>query len=614
MRELVLKNDKYKMNWIEGGTEWGTVRTPEGIKTDVVSEKRGDIITEKYTFTNTASKDIFTSLTDISIYTPFNDDYPDAQTCMTQRCHMHVWCGGDVSYVMALRMGGEPPHLGLVLTAGSIGGYSIERDIKRISNDRGDLILHPSPVHLTPGGSFSVEWTLFDHDGADDFYEKLKIYSDRYIDITAENYVVFENETAEITVTPSFDFGAEDVLVTDGGRKAGVSVRGGKIYISEKPGIGEHIYNISVCGVKTRCAILVLPELSELAKRRCRFIAEKQQCMDKNSALYGAYLAYDNEEEHLFYSSESDYNGGRERIGMGVLTAKYLQRADDKLLEESLEKYTEYIMRELFDCETGVVYNDCGRDNSWNRLYNYPWMSLYFAELYCLYNEKKYLVYAFRALKSFYEQGGERFYAIAVPLRKLTGLLKKAGMNDEADILFGYFEKHCAYIMDNGTAYPAHEVNYEQSIVAPAADLLIQMYLVTKNEKYLDGAKKQLRVLELFNGRQPDHHLYETAIRHWDGYWFGKRKMYGDTFPHYWSALSGNVFGQFAETDGGEGYTKRAEASHRGVLSLITPDGRGSAAYVHPVSVNGQRAGYYDPYANDQDWALYFMLRSAGEN
>ena len=31
MKELINANDKYKMNWIEGNTEWGTVKCPKGI-------------------------------------------------------------------------------------------------------------------------------------------------------------------------------------------------------------------------------------------------------------------------------------------------------------------------------------------------------------------------------------------------------------------------------------------------------------------------------------------------------------------------------------------------------------------------------------------------------
>lgn len=61
-------------------------------------------------------------------------------------------------------------------------------------------------------------------------------------------------------------------------------------------------------------------------------------------------------------------------------------------------------------------------------------------------------------------------------------------------------------------------------------------------QKYLDGAKQQMPALEAFNGNQPSYHLNEIAIRHWDGYWFGKREMWGDTFPHYWSTLTGAAF------------------------------------------------------------------------
>ena len=73
-------------------------------------------------------------------------------------------------------------------------------------------------------------------------------------------------------------------------------------------------------------------------------------------------------------------------------------------------------------------------------------------------------------------------------------------MTAQYEMLIPYFREHCDHILANGLHYPAHEVNYEQSIVAPAANMLLQMYEVTKEEKYLEGAKLQLKVLELFNG------------------------------------------------------------------------------------------------------------------
>lgn len=145
--------------------------------------------------------------------------------------------------------------------------------------------------------------------------------------------------------------------------------------------------------------------------------------------------------------------------------------------------------------------------------------------------------------------------------------------------------------------------------MAPAADVLLQTYRVTGDGALLEAARAQLHVLEQFNGFQPDHHLNEVAIRHWDGYWFGKRRRYGDTFPHYWSGLTGNVFAAYAAATGDGDYARRAEDSHRGVLPLIHDDGTASCAHLFPLTVNGEPGGYDDPYANDQDWALVFTLR-----
>ena len=135
----------------------------------------------------------------------------------------------------------------------------------------------------------------------------------------------------------------------------------------------------------------------------------------------------------------------------------------------------------------------------------------------------------------------------------------------------------------------------------------------TGKEVYLEEGKKQLAVLKLFNGHQPDYHMYENAIRHWDGYWFGKYKNYGDTFPHYWSALSGLVFREYGKINGDSEYDKMAENSLRGVLSAFHEDGSASCAYVYPYRVNQVKCAYEDPWANDQDWALYYYLKE-GKN
>ena len=206
MKAFILENDRYQMNWVEGNT-------------------KGDIVREEYSFTNHTDKHIFTRLTDIGIYATFNDDYEGARVCMTQRCHTHIWCGGEVSYVMALRMGGEAPHMGLILTEGSLGGYSVERDIKRGSNDRGDFILHPEPFSLAPGETYQICWTLFPHNGKEDFLGGARKYSGKFIEIQAEKYVVFAGEEVCLKILPAFDFDRSSIRITEAGREVPFTVQ-----------------------------------------------------------------------------------------------------------------------------------------------------------------------------------------------------------------------------------------------------------------------------------------------------------------------------------------------------------------------------------------------------
>jgi hypothetical protein len=194
------KDDPYNMNWVEGTQLWGTVRVPKGIHTKVSrSLTNHNTIREIYTFTNKTEFDIFSQLGNTSIYTTFNDDYESADVCMVKKCHAHIWCGGEVSYIMGLRMGGEAPHLGLILTKGSLKSYSVERDLSLISNDRGDFLVHVAPFELAPGESYTIEWELFWHEGKKDFYNQLLTYPN-YIHIQAENYTLFEQEEINIEI------------------------------------------------------------------------------------------------------------------------------------------------------------------------------------------------------------------------------------------------------------------------------------------------------------------------------------------------------------------------------------------------------------------------------
>ena len=606
MKEIVFSKDPKQMNWLREDFPYAEVKCPPEFSVEVQNEKDGDVLTTKVVISYNGAHPYFTNAGSIAISFPLQDRYADSVTCRDYRCHAHIFCGENTSYIMALCMGGAAPHLGMVLTKGSLSAYSMERDLKLQSNDRGCFWLHPSSQEFAPGDTMTLEWKVFPHQGREEFREKLKAVS-QVILVDAEQYVIYPGETSKVTIEPAFE--AEKVTVN--GMLLEKTENGVYEYLFESEKTGEYMLSISADTVKTTCRLLVQERPEELAAKRCAFIVGHQQYHGKIKELQGAYLPYDNEEKILVCTPENDFNAGRERTGMGVLIARALQQnllKDREKAEQSLREYRAFYLRELVNAATGLVCNCSGKDNSYFRLYNYPWAVTFFLECWKLWGEKEDLKTAVRITEKFYEQDGFRFYPIEMPIVMLCQELKKAGEQEDLKTVKDLFRCHADQLIEIGTAYPASEVNYEQSIVQPAAEVILQVYEVTGEEKYLRGAEQQIAVLELFDGQQPDYHLHETAIRHWDGYWFGKRRVFGDTFPHYWSAENGRTFKRYARLTEDKEYNIRGEHSLRGVLSMFFEDGTATCAYLYPYSVNGQKTDFADPYANDQDWGLCMNL------
>ena len=606
VKEIVFSKDPKQMNWLREDFPYAEVKCPPEFSAEVQNEKDGDVLTTKIVVSYNGAHPYFTNAGSIGVSFPLQDRYTDSATCRDYRCHAHIFCGENTSYIMALRMGGAAPHLGMVLTKGSLSAYSIERDLKLQSNDRGCFWLHPSAQEFVPGDTMTLEWKVFPHQGREDFREKLRAFS-QVILVDAEQYVIYPGETSKVTIEPTFP--AEKVTVN--GTSLEKTEKGVYEYLFENEKTGEYVLSICADEVKTICRLLVQERPEELATKRCAFIVDHQQYHGKIKELQGAYLPYDNEEKILVCTPENDFNAGRERTGMGVLIARALRQnllKDREKAEQSLREYQAFYLRELVNASTGLVCNCSGKDNSYFRLYNYPWAVTFFLECWKLWGEKEDLKTAVHITEKFYEEDGFRFYPIEMPIVMLCQELEKAGEQEDLKTVKDLFRRHADQLIEIGTAYPASEVNYEQSIVQPAAEVILQVYEVTGEEKYLRGAEQQIAVLELFDGQQPDYHLHETAIRHWDGYWFGKRRVFGDTFPHYWSAENGRTFKRYARLTGNEEYNIRGEHSLRGVLSMFFEDGTATCAYLYPYSVNGQKADFADPYANDQDWGLCMNL------
>jgi hypothetical protein len=109
--------------------------------------------------------------------------------------------------------------------------------------------------------------------------------------------------------------------------------------------------------------------------------------------------------------------------------------------------------------------------------------------------------------------GGEKYYAIGLSVYDGLTALKKAGRMADHSKLLALFERHARRIEVFGPRYHEMEVNYQQSIVAPPTVFLPEMHRATGEARWLSAAKPHLALLDLFNGRQPDHHLNDVAIR-----------------------------------------------------------------------------------------------------
>ena len=607
-----------------GGTSkkysWNTPTKTEGntivyqagdVEIKVSREMQNGDLWECYTFTNASPSAI--ALTDIGIYTPFNDNYPDAETCVSKRVNAHIWDKGHhAAYVEGLQMGGKAPHIGLALMEGAIDGYEIAERARNqgMSNFRGVISLSPSDMQLAPGESRQISWVVFPHQGKDDFYRQLLAKGSVYVE--CDKYVVEQGKKVKVV----FHSGKKQdkVWVLHNGEAKKCKPAGKNRWEAELKltRLGENELEFQYDeGKKTYAHCLVISGQEELISKRAGFIIENQQMNDKNDPRYGAYMVYDCEDGHIFLNDKKsaspvDRDEGAERLAMGIFLAKQYLITKDEKIKESLMRYASFVKDKLQD-EDFNVWSNASR-NSRNRAYNYPMVANLYFYMQKVTGDNKYAEYGYKTLQTMFKHFGYGFYAIDFPVKLGLEVLRSAHMQEEAEKLKSDYLKIADVYIRNGLNYPKHEVNYEQTIVAPSIMLLAQVYSETKDPKYLESIKEQLPALEAFNGNQPNFHLNEIAIRHWDGYWFGKREMWGDVFPHYWSTITGAAFYYYYLCTGDATYKERAENIVRNNLCLFFENGAASCAYMYPKKVNGVKAEFYDPYANDQDWALVYYL------
>lgn len=584
------------------------------IKAKYTFSKDGNFVV-RFAVKNTNPFPVYFREGDFQIATPFRDKYISSTICERECVNVHIWTGLDNTYVEGERMGVSKFNVGLAFTKGSFSSYSQET---KKESGRGCFLLNATPFHLLPGGRMTFEYVCFCYGDRADFEKKRVVLTNALSIFAPLGFTVQKGEP--IRFSAKCNTSIHKISVKLGNQAIPFRFDGNSIFVEYLPKtLGEKKFVISYDGRKAVAVFNCTLPYQELIEKRIKFIVNKQQCKEKSSPLYGAYLLYDNEDKLQYFDDRfSDYNASRERYGMALLIAKWLQTHHDKKVMDSLKLFINFLLRESIDEETGKVCNGIGKDLQVVRLYNAPWVMQLCAEFYHLTKDQKWIRLLVKIIRFYYcpdnvdknnNKTGTNFYPNGIRFFDVYSVLKENGSKSEIDEFLGYFKAHADNIVKNGREYPPHEVNFEQTIVTPALTITLDAYQVFKDDIYLEEAKKHLEILTKFDGKQPHYRLNNIPIRYWDNFWFGKIHINGDTFPHYWSVLSGYCYINYGKTVSDVNLVERGRQNLTNCTCNFNEKGEASNSYLFPYSVDDVKTGVKDPFANDQDFALYFLLK-----
>ncbi len=567
---------------------------------------------EHYAFQNVFTNDEFFCRGDIAVSASFADKYDTALYSLKHCCDAHIWCGENSSYVQLLKSGLSDTNVGMMVTKGDLSCYSVNLKAEYLNGHkpsptcRGMFLLHPSAMVIECEKPYELEFEFFTYADTADFYKKLKEYNN-YIHIDAPTFTAMGEELIEFTAQANEDIKTASVKYE--GNDVDFTVSGNKISVKYKAQkIGVYRFDIEINGLKTHTSIMYTCDFATLLEKRAKFIVENQQYLKEGNCLDGAYMVYDNEENHKYYDSLYDpHNACTERLGMAFTVCAYLRRNSDEKVKASLKRFAAFFEREIFDGDTGIVYYGIHRETRNSvRLYNAPWVISLMSEFYYIFGEKRYLEIMMRMARKYYEIGGGKHYSNGLLMLQTVNALKDAGMEAERNELIAFYKEHVHTMLENDLDYPEHEVIFEQTIISPVVAFAAQMYLITGEEKYREAALHHWQYLLRFNGSQPDCRMHFHPIRFWDVFYAGKTAMVGDTFPHYWSCLSAWALICTAKSYNDKEKEKYALEGIRNCYCLFNDKFQGTCGHLYPLRINGVLCERDDPWSNDQDFVLYF--------
>ena len=574
-------------------------------------------LVERYRWTNRSARPL--RLGSLGISLPIRDLYVDSTDALTSACHAHVFTGGAWSWLLAEPMSGSGPLLGLVVREGGLWAYSVEsRNSRTSSNVRGHLVVHPTDrarnpdafggqpdIVLQPEETLRLAWTV------GWYTDRAQFLADTDPPVELPQLAVPLNESLRVRPRTGVRVASDqaEVAPTPDGESE-LTVRG------SRHGVAYLRINDATTGAESRTAIAFHYPIRELVELRVRVLLDRHRPWELPEPDRYAFVPRDTETGLTQPTSGwMDWTDGAERLGMPALLQQARLRGwgNESEIDQALRHWAWFARTRLLD-EDGTVHRDSAEVEHRPRLYNFPWMAHFFADQYRLYRDERDLDTAARVLERSYQRGAAGHLSIGQPEAVLlvSDLLDQGGDSGRADRLRSWLSASALSFARAGDVLPSHEVNYEQSMVAPLVSLLALVHQRWPDPRLAEALVPAVRWLLAFGGPQPHVRLKDIGIRHWDGFWFGRNRQWGDVFPHHWSVLSAVACAQLPDELSDDSTRKLVDAVFRANTLNITADGEGTCAFVLPSCVDGVPGYRADPLANDQDWALTLWLRTTG--
>ena len=532
-------------------------------------------------------------------------------------------------------MHGGGPLLGLIVRQGVISAYSVEARNQFTGSDvRGHVLLHVTdharhpdafggqPVlRLPPGAGYQLSWELAFYDDEADFLAiaeptirvpKLAAVMAEPLSIEHPPDMLVRPSPSTSPLTGADPGGHHDHMIvtpTPVGSEIRSSVHG-LVEIDVGPKDADAV----------RIGLFFHLPIAELVSRRVAVILDHHRPRQRRAPR--GFVACDTR-TGLTVTGQGwpDWSDAAERTAMPVLLAEARSRGlvDETRtaqVDEALDQFAIFI-RERLITDDGWVRRGSIDASSPDRLYNTPWAVDFLVLDALRTGAVEALDLAASLLEASVRHGVSTHLSIGYPqaliaLDTAVRLLPAApsDLTERVERLLEGLRNQAADLAARGGDIPAHEVSYEQSIVAPLVSLLSLAYRRWADDRLLSAIERALGWLLAFGGRQRHARLRHIAVRHWDGYWFGLQRKWGDVFPHYWSALTAVALLELPEELQTAEHETMAQSILEANLASYDMNARGCCAFVYPSCVDGVAAHGPDPLDNDQDWALVYALRS----